>query len=146
MRGVERFLSNLLLLATQKSSNWSTTLDLLGRFFSVIIAIAFVMLLAYYATRWLAGARSLRHRKQNLRLIEGIAIGHQSSIQLVKAGEKVLLIGVSRERITFLAEIPREQILEQELNLPIYPFEKYFKAYRDKISGRTDEIRDKEDT
>ena len=131
-------MSNMFLLASQNSSNWSTTLDLLGRFFSVIIAIVFVMLLAYYATRWLAGARNLRHGKSNLKLIEGIAIGHQSSIQLVKAGEKVLLIGVTRERITFLTEVPREQILDHESDIPMVPFEKYFRKYRDRISGKAD--------
>jgi len=100
----------MFLLAAHNSGNWSTTLDLLGRFFSVIIAIAFVMLLAYITTRWLAGARYRSRGKSNIRLMEGITVGHQSSVQLVKAGEKIFLIGVTREHITFLAEVPIDEI------------------------------------
>lgn len=128
---------DMFLLVAQHSSSWST-LDLLGRFFSVIMAIVFVMFLAYYATRWLAGARYIRHGKSNIRLLEGAAVGHQSSVQLVKAGEKVFLIGVTRERITFLAEIPKEQVVEPEAESPPIPFEKYLKAYRERFSGRGD--------
>ena len=133
----------MLLLASQNLSNWST-LDLLGRLLSVIVAIAFVMFLAYYTTRWLAGARYARRGNSNIKLLEGAAVGPHSSVQLIRAGMKVFLIGVTRERITFLAEIPIDEIKEPEFEFSSIPFEKYLKACRDKLSGSPNKRDEKE--
>ncbi|MCL2699105.1 MAG: flagellar biosynthetic protein FliO [Defluviitaleaceae bacterium] len=109
--------------------------DAIFQMFSLIIALAFVLFLAYYVTRWVAGARYRRGAASNVKVIEGAGLGAHTSVQLVQAGEKFILIGVTRERITFLAEIPKEQISVNETDIPAIPFEKYLKSYRAKLKG-----------
>jgi len=85
------------------------------------------MALAYYATRFFtAKARGTPYG--NLKVIEGLGVGQQGNVLLVKAGKKYILIGVTKERITFLAELGEGDL---NLNEPAAPakFESYLKKF-----------------
>ena len=100
--------------------------DVIGRIFGMLAAFVFVALLAFYATRWIAVAKMGRQRTGNLRLIEQMQVGLQNSVQLLKAGERYWLIGVTKERITLLGEIPAEELAldkPEAAQLPQLPFE-----------------------
>jgi flagellar biogenesis protein FliO len=98
------------------------------RFFA---ATGLVAILAYYATRRLTGARGRLRRSNgggNLELIESVNVAGQAVVQIVKAGEKYLVLGVTKENITMLTEV--EQITEAEIieNAPS-PFGKIFSRF-----------------
>jgi len=101
---------------------------MLGQLIRIILAFAVVLLLAYYATRFLgASGRLSRARKPNLRVLEAITISQQNSVQLVRAGSKHLLLGVSKERVTLLAELDETELdVSQyaQTAAPVPPFEK----------------------
>jgi len=87
-------------------------------FFSVFQFFAATFLvagLAWYATKKLAGARGIGRKAGNLAVIESVNVGGQAVVQLVKAGDKFLVVGVTRERVTLLAEVDKEQIVEPEI-------------------------------
>jgi len=90
---------------------------MVGHFFRIILATVFVAILAYFVLR-LVGARgraSQWSRNGNLKLIETIAIGAQSMVQLIKVGDKFLVIGVSKDKgITLLAELSKDEVEEPE--------------------------------
>lgn len=119
----------LLTQASKGSFNWPDSLVLLGRFFYIILAVVLVMVMAYYTTRWVAGARYVRRGKSNIKLIEGISLGYQSNVHLIKAGEKFILIGATKDNITYLTEIPKESVTEPVSELPKIPFEKYLSEF-----------------
>ncbi|MCL2577863.1 MAG: flagellar biosynthetic protein FliO [Defluviitaleaceae bacterium] len=81
------------------------------RFFG---ATLFVAWLAWFATKKMASSRSGVRETCNLSVVESINVGGQAVVRLVKAGDKYLLVGVTKERITYLAEIDKEQIIEQK--------------------------------
>jgi flagellar protein FliO/FliZ len=120
--------------------------QLWGMFWSMIrffAATLFVAILAYYATKKLAGARSGLGRKGgNLSLIESINIGGQAVVQLVKVGDKFLVVGVTKERVTLLGEVDKEQVVEIEA--PVYnpmntPFGKILSRFTEKNKTEDDE-------
>lgn len=81
------------------------------RFFA---ATVFVAWLAWFATKKLAGARKAGGVGKNLSVIEAVNLGGHAIVQLVKAGDKFLVVGVTKERVTVLTELDAEQISEPE--------------------------------
>lgn len=74
-----------------------------------------VAILAWFVVRKMASAGRLGKKTSNLYVVESVNIGGQAAVQLIKAGEKYLVIGVTRERITLLGEVDKDEITEPEL-------------------------------
>lgn len=111
--------------------NW---LDMLGQFFLLIIAFVVILVLAYYSTKMVAKVRLNGFKSNNIKIIESVSAGYQNMIQIVKVGSKFYLIGVTKEKITFLTEIEGDDldITEKSNNEQVFPFEKYLKEYFNK--------------
>jgi flagellar protein FliO/FliZ len=93
------------------TTNWPSQLDSVGQFFSIFLMVAIVALMAYFSYRMMSSSRGgRRSASRNLQIIESIGVGIQSSVQIVRCGETYLLIGVTKEQVTMLAEIPKEQL------------------------------------
>ena len=92
-------------------NNWPS-LASVGQFFYILLLVVFVVLLAYYSTRLMASARSGRKRggRHNLEIIEGVGVGAQATAQIVRAGSRYFLVGVTKERVTLLAELDEAHI------------------------------------
>jgi len=98
--------------------------------FRTILATVFVALLAYFVVRMLALARGRMGRGGNLAVIESIAVGNQSMVQLIKAGDKYLVIGVTREKVTILTELEDSQVnVPDTVEVAITPFDSVLKRY-----------------
>lgn len=89
----------------------------IGTFFDGILMLAiflFVVFLAYYSTKLISRAKGGVRKGSNLTLIEAIGVGLQGTIQLVKAGEKVFLIGVTKDKISLIAEIDPAELIQKD--------------------------------
>ena len=116
------------------SGNWPATLMSASQFFSnlpgVVLAVSFgevmgllrvlgatvaVSLLAYYVLKLMGGARARQFRRSggNLQLLESVGIGVGTSLQLVKAADKFLVIAVSKERVSLLTELENIELDER---------------------------------
>lgn len=90
------------------SSSLNSFLQLLG----AIIIFVFVLIITYFTTRWVGGFQKTQMKSSNLQVIESVRIANNSYIQVIKAGEKYLVIAVSKEHVTMLTELPAEQLKE----------------------------------
>lgn len=99
----------------------------------VFIVLIFVMALAYFTTKKIANIGALRMQGKNMKVIESLQVGISQTLHLVKVGDMVLLIGSSKDGITYLCEID-----DQSIKLPspeeIPSFEDYFKKMISKNS------------
>ena len=86
--------------------------------FRFIGATIFVALLAYYVLRLMGGARARQFRRTsgNLQLIDSVSVGVGTTIQIVKAGEKYLVIAVNKERVTLLTEVSELEFAEESVS------------------------------
>lgn len=80
--------------------------ELIFLLFVFIIVIG----LAYFITKKIASMGAHRMQGKNMEIIESLQIGVNQRIHLVKVGEKIIMIGVSKEHISFLSEAPIESI------------------------------------
>jgi flagellar protein FliO/FliZ len=114
-------------------------------FVQFIAATVLVAMLAYFVTKKMAGARGGMGRKGgNLSIVDSVNVGGQSLVQIIKAGDKYLVIGVTKEQVTFLSELSEEQIKEYEapdLKGLTSPFGKVFSRF---ITPKDEEPGDEE--
>lgn len=83
---------------------------------SVVILILFIGVLfaAYYVTRFIGRFQMGQTRQRNMQIVEAISVGQGKTIQLVKVGDRFILVGVTKDQITFLSEVDEEGLnLEQ---------------------------------
>ena len=110
-----------------KTGDWSASVDVLGQFFYIILVFAIVILIFLICARFFSKVR-FNGRGKNLRIIESCSVAPQSSIQILQAGERLFLVGVTREQISILAEITGQQVnsFDSE-HMPM--FESYFRKF-----------------
>jgi len=88
-------------------------------FINMMFVTVLVILLCYFGLRLLGRVKGRGSAGGNLQLVESILVGSQNMVQLVRAGDKYLVIGVSKERVTLLAELDEEKIKEMEPLPPV---------------------------
>ena len=126
-------------------------LGTIGQLVRLVAAFVIVLFLAYYITRFLgASGRLSRARGANIKVLEATSVGQAGSVQLVRVGQKVLLLGVTKEHISVLTEMT-----EDELDVSIYtpspapalPFDKVLgRLYKPRaLKAEGEEAKDDED-
>ena len=123
-------------IATDVSGNqydWSSSFRMIGQFFYIILAFAAVVLLAYFATKWLARAKlGVRKKTANIHFIESYAVNMQSSLQILRIGRKYILVGVTKDKFSYITELDAEDIKHETEQAPVLPFENILKKYAKK--------------
>ena len=122
-------MTNALVLLNADAGSTPDLLGGIGQAVRLILAFVIVIFLAYYVTRFLgASGRLGKAKRNNLRVLEALGIGQQSNVQLVRAGKRYFLLGVSKERVTLLAELGEDDLdaslYEQVSAAPALPFDK----------------------
>lgn len=88
--------------------------SLFGIFFQLFLALAFIILLIYGLIRFIGKKSQSYQTHRTLQNIGGVHVGSNRSIQLVRVGERVLVVGVG-ETIQLLKEIDNEQEVKKIL-------------------------------
>ncbi len=130
----DRF-SGAIALAFSGDNSAAGSLDTIGQLFAAVLVFIFVLALAYYATRMLAKSR-LPKKGSNFELLDSMPIGQSSALQIVRVGQKVILIGVTKDRITKLDDLNDIEISRDSLKSPAFmPFDKYLSGVLKKGGG-----------
>lgn len=80
---------------------WST----LAYLVSLVAVFAFVVVMAYFASKFLSGRFQNQNTSAGGRLLEHLALGPNKSVCVVEIADKLLLLGVTDHQITLLGEI-----------------------------------------
>lgn len=110
----------MIILSNIASKSQSTSfLEMAFQLIFLIVVFVFVIVLAYYSTKFIAGAKMKNMCKNNMKIIESISIGFHN-IHIIQVNQQYFLISSSKEGVRMLSEINGD-------NLIINPFEKQFK-------------------
>lgn len=80
----------------------------------VIVLTGLILLLAYVFTRYVVGGRMLSgfggmSRSGRLQLLEQLSLGREERIAVVQAGERYVLVGITKQSVTLLLELTAEE-------------------------------------
>lgn len=89
-----------------------STAGSISQLITVFILFAFVLFITVYATKFVGSYQKMQGVNRNLEVIETLRITNNKYIQIVRAGNKHIVIGVGKDEISMLTEIDEADILK----------------------------------
>ena len=77
---------------------------------AVMIVFILILVVAYFVTRWVGTNEGKTFFGKNIRVIEGCRVGTNKFIQIVKVGNKFLILGIGKDEISYLGEVEEEDL------------------------------------
>lgn len=81
------------------------------QFMTVLILFILVLGIAYVVTRWIAKSQQGRVTTGNLEVIETCRITTNKYVQIIRAGDKYLVIAVGKDEIHMLAQLSEDELV-----------------------------------
>lgn len=79
-------------------------------FITICIIFIGVLALTLYVTKWIAKYQRVQNAGKNMEVIEAIRIDASKYLQLVRIGEKYIVMAVCKDTVTMITEVPLEQL------------------------------------
>lgn len=99
-----------MILTTSINSTFGNFLELMG----LVVVFILVIIFAYFTTQWVAKAGIAQNANKNIKIVETHRINQNKYVQILKIGNKFIVIGVGKEEVNFLSEIEEESIQWEE--------------------------------
>lgn len=110
----------------------SSRLESIWQLFSVTIIFLIVLGLAYLSSIWISKIQKNQTSNKNIEVIETVKINTNKYIQIVRIGEKYLVIAVAKDTISMLTQIEKEQLnLLDEETIPKESFSDIFNKLKE---------------
>ncbi len=114
-----------------------------GNIFQLVVVIAIfigVLVLAYYATRWIASYQHAMSTGKNFEVVEIQKVAGNHYVMLLRAGTgRFFVVGIGKEEMTMLGELSADEVVLSEDVDERANTHKSFKEILDRF--KSDEIR-----
>lgn len=81
-------------------------IELLG----LIIVFVIVLVVCYYTTKFVAGKQLGQKKMGNFEIVETFAISQNKYLQLIRMGNKYVVISVSKDSVRFITELDENEV------------------------------------
>lgn len=128
---------NIIVLLNMTNPNTSSQyLGMLFQLIFLIVVFVIVIFLAYYSTKFIAGAKMKTMKNSNMKIIETISVGF-NNLHILNINDKYYLISSSREGIKYLTELNKDDIIISDKNFNSKSLENNFKSYLEKFKSKS---------
>lgn len=87
-------------------------MDSVFQFLTVLLLFVFVLVITYLTTRWIAKVQKGQMAPgANLEVVETLKITSDKYIQIVRSGNKYLVVGIGKNEINFLSEVDEADLI-----------------------------------
>ncbi len=94
----------------------SSRADSYVQFLTVLLLFVFVLFITFLTTRWIANYQKSKICGGNIEIIETTRVTSNKYLQIVRAGNKYVLIAVGKDEIHMLTELSAEELTFQKEN------------------------------
>lgn len=108
--------------------------DSIAQLITAIFIFVFVLVLAYFTTRFTAGFQKSQMAGSNVEIVETCRLAQNKYIQIVRIGTRYYSIAVCKDSVTMLGELDKDDITIPETGLGTAVS---FKEILDKAKGIT---------
>ena len=102
--------------------------ELLG----LILVFVIVLVVCYYTTKFVAGRQLVQKKMGNFEILETFAIAQNKYLQLVRMGNKYVVISVSKDIISYITEIDESEVCQIQNSTSVSG-----KSFKEFLSGFT---------
>ena len=93
--------------AAINTSGWESFFQLIG----VLLVFIFVLVVTYFCTRFIANYQKGVTSNKNIRVIETFRVTSNKFIQIIEVGRAYFVIAVSKDMVTLLGKIDKEELI-----------------------------------
>ena len=86
------------------------SLDSFVQFITILLLFLFVLVITYVVTRWVSGIQKVQMTGKNMGLVETMRISNSKYLQIIRAGEKYLVVAVCKDTVTMLTELSADEL------------------------------------
>jgi flagellar protein FliO/FliZ len=97
---------------TQAGSTGDSFLQLIGLVFLLIVILA----AAYYTTKFVGGIKLGQMKTSNFQVIDAYRISTNKVVQIVKIGNKYVVLGIGKDTINYITELEEAEVLIKEVH------------------------------
>ena len=116
------------------------TLESLAQFLTALFIFIFVLLITWFTTRLIGNMQKQRMTGTNIEVIETTKITPSKYLQIIRAGEKYLLIAVCKDTVTMLTALSEDSLISPaDSRDDQTDFGNLLEKARIKLSGRNTE-------
>lgn len=94
----------------------STGIGSILQLFTLIIIFVIILFLTYWTTRFVGNYQKVSNKTTNFEVIEAYRISNTKYIQIMRVGEKYLVISVCKDSVEVLTELSKEELIIPEKN------------------------------
>lgn len=81
------------------------------QFMTVLVLFVLVLGITWAVTKWIAKYQKEQFTTGNLEVLETCRIAAGKSVQIVRAGDKYLVIAIGKDEVHMLAELSKEELV-----------------------------------
>ena len=115
-------------------STTSNRLDSIAQLITAVLIFIFIIVLAYFTTKFTAGFQKSKMVSPNVEIVETFHLAQNKYIQIVRVGTRYYSIVVCKDTVTMLGELDKDDITIPETGLGTTVS---FKEILDKAKGIT---------
>lgn len=93
-------------------SSSDNVLQLLGLCLLLII----ILIAAYYTSKFVGRYKLGQYKDSNIRVIEAYRIGTNKMLQIVRIANKYVVLGISKEQITYITELDESEVMIHDMH------------------------------
>ncbi len=90
------------------------TVGSIAEIFGMLIAFAVIVAAAYYVSKYFGKYAVKSRENSNIRVVETSRVAPDRYLQIIEAGGRFFLIGISKNNLSLISELDKEQIKEFE--------------------------------
>lgn len=114
----------------------SGQVDSFVQFITVLLLFVVVLIVTYGVTRWISGIQKTQMVGRNMEIVDTMRISSSKYLQIVRVGNKYLVIAVCKDTVTLLAEISSESLTLQD-NVQASGYQPGFREILEKIKNQS---------
>jgi len=114
-----------MMLATAQNSIQSL-FELLG----LILIFVIVLVVCYYTTKFVAGRQLVQKKMGNFEVVETFSIAQNKYLQLIRMGNKYVVISVAKDSVSFITELEEAEVCQIPKNTTMSG-----KSFKEILSG-----------
>lgn len=112
-----------------------STTDNIGQLIGLVFLLVVILIAAYFTSKFVGGIKMGQLKKSNFQVIDSYRISPNKALQIVKIGNKFVVISIGKDTINLITELDETEVMIREFN---HDEKQSFKQILDKLKNKNE--------
>jgi len=100
----------------EKTNEGINTTDNVLQLVGLLLLLIVILIAAYYTSKFVGGIKLGQLKNSNFKVIDSYRFSQNKALQIVKIGNKFIVISIGKDTINYITELDETEILMKEIN------------------------------